>query len=384
MEIRSKALAVCAATLIAVTVLAQTPSFDLVGIAPGATGSRATALSADGLVAAGESASSSTFNPGFTWTRSGGRYDFGLVPGTPPTTTVAAISGDGSTVTGWLGSLTVTSHAYRRVGSAPIEDLGLLPGYNRAYGTGTNNDGSIVVGRVEIGLSGTTRQAFRWTSSGGMQGLGFARANGVYSEATGISRNGSTIVGNSGDDGGFNDPFVWRDGTMTVLPSLPGTSYGESSAAATNSDGSIVVGASGSPARATMWRLDIPIDLGMLPPGWNGDTALGVNDEGTVVVGSGYPTQGFGNFATIWTPATGVELLADYLTVNGVSIPSGWTLWNCRSVSADATVFAGDARSASGQHQGFVATIPEPPALTTFVLLVTLRRRSRAKFKNSS
>src|SRR5262245_10922590 len=81
---------------------AQTPSFNLVGVTPGALNSHITALSADGRVAAGYSEYEvGVFRQtGFTWTSAGGRLDFGLLPGVPPVTGPAALSTDGSLVVG--------------------------------------------------------------------------------------------------------------------------------------------------------------------------------------------------------------------------------------------------------------------------------------------
>src|ERR1051326_5930752 len=86
---------------------AQAPSFPLVGAAPnaGGTGSRVTALSADGRVAAGFSIFDTGALPGFKWTGAGGRTDFGLLPGMPHQSPVAGVSADGSVVVGSFNAL---------------------------------------------------------------------------------------------------------------------------------------------------------------------------------------------------------------------------------------------------------------------------------------
>src|SRR3954469_7647270 len=97
---RAPAIAACA--LFSALAQAQTPSFHLVGVPPGAEFSYINGLSADGSRAAGAGTSSGPFpnQPGFTWSAAGGRDDFGSLPGMPLGTVAAAISGDGATVAG--------------------------------------------------------------------------------------------------------------------------------------------------------------------------------------------------------------------------------------------------------------------------------------------
>lgn len=204
---------------------AQSPGFWLTGYAPGIlSGSHATGLTPDGLIACGGSSS----GPGFTWTRESGRYDFGLEPGMPGTTAAYGISSNGGVLAGAMYpvSTPLQSRAYRRVGSGPLVDLGVLPGTTRSYARGISGDGSTVVGACEFSQStGLFGQAFRWTAQGGMQGLGYTRPGGTMSRAQAISRDGSTIVGYSQSDG-FGGPvegFVWREGAgIQALPNVPG------------------------------------------------------------------------------------------------------------------------------------------------------------------
>src|SRR5215510_3594024 len=83
-------------------VLGQAPSFQVLGAPPGYAGSTAQAISADGHAAAGYSGGSGipNFRPGFVWTDTGGRYDYGLEPGLPWSTLTGAISANGAAVTG--------------------------------------------------------------------------------------------------------------------------------------------------------------------------------------------------------------------------------------------------------------------------------------------
>jgi len=342
-----------------------------VGVAPGHEFSRVHAISADGRVAAGGSflnVGAGSY-PGFTWTQQG-RNDFGLDAGLPHETTANALSQDGSVVVGTAAASFETLRAYVYRGPGTLQTLGTL-GYQRSFGTGVSGDGSVVVGYVEAGpVPGIAGQPFRWTQSGGMQGLGYARPWHDYGEARGISRDGGTIVGWSRGASGVSNAFAWTEGAgMQVLPDLPGTTSG-SLAYATNVTGDIIVGVSGAPRNAVLWQNGQPISLGLIP-GFTSMYPNAVDDLGNTIVGHLDPITG-SDVAGIWTSSRGMERLADYLAFQGVPVPTGWQLWDCTSVSSDGQVFGGWGRSPSGVFQGFVAVVPAPAG--AFVLLASLFR----------
>jgi uncharacterized membrane protein len=359
---------------------AQTPSFTFVGSATGGVSSRVLAVSADGQTAAGYTAFSSSAYAAFVWSAAGGRYDFGLEPGLPVVSQAYALSGDGSTAAGTSFTVASAARAFRWTGPGTYQTLGVLANNARSYGEGVSGNGSVVVGHCEAS-NPSFGQAFRWTAAGGMQGLGYARPTDVYSDATAISRDAGTVVGWSRDLGGGNDAFVWTAvGGMRPLPQLPGTPFRGSYAWGVNFDGTVVIGQSGPTRDATMWRDGVPMNLGVAP-GWLHSQPRGTSDDGSVVVGSMYSVTDFG--AYVWTPAFGMEPMADYLIRYGVQIPAGWNLIESFGVSGDGRTFSGSARMATGEQQGFVATIPEP--WSAAVVLVAFggacgggRRRSMA------
>src|SRR5262249_2140171 len=111
---------------------------------------------------------------------------------------------------------------------------------------------------------------------------------------------------------------------------LPGRTF--SSASASSSDGSVIVGTAGGPSQAFRWSVAtgmVPIDSG---------TALGVNSLGTIVVGDD------GSQAFVWTAPNGAVQL-------GV-LPGG-TKSCAYGVSADGSVVVGRANNASGVWGGF-------------------------------
>jgi hypothetical protein len=85
--------------------------------------------------------------------------------------------------------------------------------------------------------------------------------------------------------------------------------------------------------------------------------ALAVSDDANVVVGtSGYqpPTDAF-----IWTPASKIVKLSDYLTSKGITSFEGWTLITATDISPDGKIIAGTGVNNVAQRvEGFVVRLP--------------------------
>ena len=87
--------------------------------------------------------------------------------------------------------------------------LGDLPGgafLSSAYAV--SDDGSVVGGS---GTAGFVAEAFRWTSEGGMQGLGQVTPGGFDSVVRGVSGDGSVAVGSGAYFEG-SEAFRWTSG----------------------------------------------------------------------------------------------------------------------------------------------------------------------------
>jgi probable HAF family extracellular repeat protein len=167
-----------------------------------------------------------------------------------------------------------------------ITNLGTLPGGNYSNAWGISADGSVVVGFSDSTNGG---RAFRWTSAG-MTDLG-TLPGGNSSEARGVSADGSFVVGTSTSASGGR-AFRWTSAGMTDLGTLPGGNY--SYAWGISADGSVVVGYSNSAngGRAFRWTSAGMTDLGTLPGG-NHSVAYSVSADGSVVVGySNNPNEG--------------------------------------------------------------------------------------------
>lgn len=245
----------------------------------------------------------------------------------------------------------LASHA---LSAASLTGLGGLPGapvYSEA--AGVSDDGSVVVGKC----ASRDTEAFRWSRTGGMVVAADLLNDGLHSWALGVSRDGSTVVGARflhTEDSGYNEAFVWPTGGGVLglgdfpggfIP--PGISF-YSEAGGVSSDGSVVVGQGLSDDGQEPFRWTAGGSLGRLGNPGGGVTfgvATGVSADGSVVVGQGYLSSGPQAFR--WTSAGGVVGLGDLL--------GGWFESMARSVSPDGSVVAGYGTSTDGE-EAFVWT----------------------------
>jgi probable HAF family extracellular repeat protein len=171
-----------------------------------------------------------------------------------------------------------------------MQDLGTLGGnWSEAYGVSA--DGSVVVGGAD-NAAGQTR-AFRWTAAGGMQDLG--TLGGRRSEAYGVSADGSVVVGVADNAAGQERAFRWTAARgMQDLGTLGGN---WSEAYGVSADGSVVVGvAENAPwqGRAFRWTAasgmeDLNITYAhLLTDGSKLREARAISPDGRYIVGYGY------------------------------------------------------------------------------------------------
>jgi probable HAF family extracellular repeat protein len=182
-----------------------------------------------------------------------------------------AVSSAGATVVGQSSS--GYSHAWRWTSDGTTQDLGFLeePGQPSGYDTiayAVSADGSVVAGvsTAIFGASGQGR-AFRWTAAGGIQSLG-------YGGAYGVSGDGSVVVGYANNWGTtLLGACRWlSDGTTEIIGSLRADGGGCTPLAASY-DGSAVTGYSSydinsGNVHAFRWVGGLGMqDLGVLPGG---------------------------------------------------------------------------------------------------------------------
>lgn len=329
---------------------AQSTGFWLVGTQPGGTTNAVSALSRDGSIAVGGGYGMPVYtNVAFHWTQSGGRVDWGLGPGMPLSTYTTCIDDSGQIIAGVM-----SWGPFRRVGEGPLENLGVLPGYQWSNVTGMSGDGSVIVGTSteQYHPQWATYEAFRWTPAGGLEGLGNLVPNKYLREATGVSRDGSTIVGSEG----LGIPFaLTEDAGLTLL-------LGGSSARAVNADGSVIVGSLSTPnwSHAARWENGQWKDIASFLYTFKHSTAFAVSDDGSVV-GGDIQTSPL-TVAFIWTQDTGMVKLDEYLALFGIAVPAGF-------VPRYVYAFSGNGRTMGGygyhpstkKYEGWVAAVPAEP-----------------------
>jgi len=221
-----------------------------------------------------------------------------------------------------------------------LEDLGTLGG-SSSSASGVSADGSVVVGNA-YNASGDYR-AFRWTDAGGLENLG--TFGGLYSYADAVSADGFIVVGEATNASNQVRAFRWTAaGGMQNLGTLPGGDY--SSANAVSADGSVVVGSSNSAVgpdqRAFRWTGAGGMqNLGTLPGGVY-STAVAVSADGFIVVGQA-------------TNASGVERAFRWTSgiMTDLGILPGGVYSYAIAVSADGFIVVGDADIASNQVRAF-------------------------------
>jgi probable HAF family extracellular repeat protein len=226
-------------------------------------------------------------------------------------------------------------------------------------------------------------EAMRWNASEGMVNMGaMPSGSSPRAIATGVSSDGSIIVGGSNSTNGTSEAFRWTQSDGFVgLGDLSGGNF-SSVASAISRDGTVIVGQGTTIAGtfAFRWTQAGMVSLGDLPGFPNSSYARGVSDDGRIVVGSGNISGGLFGQAFVWEQGVGMKSLLSILLANGINpADDGWTdLTDATGVSADGKTIVGTGFR-NGFQQGFVAVLPEPAAVTLIgagmLVLCTLRRR---------
>ncbi len=275
------------------------------------------------------------------------------------TLSAEAISGDGTTVVGIIGTAELF---YWRAGTGVVS-LGSLT--DLTFNSVVNRDGTYIAGSAAIIPGDPLNHAFRWDAVNGFVDLG--ALNGPWSQISGISNDGRVVVATDLDSAGHDQFFRWEAGTVKYvsnaraqavsgdgnvvvgrsadlafrwdeasgivsLGALPNGVF--STANATNRDGSVIVGISdlGGPAQHAFRHTAAGMqDLGTLGGGWS--SAIDVNADGSVVVGTSEVADG-SDRAYRWTLGAGMVDLG-VLTGQRESMASG--------VSDDGNIVVGDS-----------------------------------------
>jgi uncharacterized membrane protein len=260
----------------------------------------------------------------FRWTASGGAQDIGLLPSGENSSLATGVSAEGNVVVGYgytlSGSTFGPSTAFRWTQAGGFEPIpNLLPTHPGTWALDVSADGGAVVGLTSSFYDGAiavaSAEAFRWTEAGGTIGLGDLSGGEYDSEATSISADGAIVVGRSKSD--FNvivngvtnqfEAFRWTETTGMVglgaLPVSPGIVM-QSEALAISPDGHYIVGDArlGDNTEAVYWRdgqsaktvrsLLESAGLQSSLAGWTLFSATGVSTNGRTIVGYGLDPAG--------------------------------------------------------------------------------------------
>ena len=245
-----------------------------------------------------------------------------LPDGTFVQSSALGVSGDGKVVVGYCDRKRETGEyvreAFRWTRSGGMIGLGFLPGDERiSVARAASYDGSVIVGD-------SGEEAFRWTESTGVVG------SGERSVANGVSADGSVIVGWRLGLDNF-EAFRWTEATGIVGLGIPDDAV-QSFAEGVSADGKIIVGWADN--GAFRWSEETGMqDLGDLRGSIQDSIseALGISADGSVIVGGARNSDG-ADEAFRWTEMSGME---------GLGIPSGQNFNPASDASADGSVIVG-------------------------------------------
>ncbi len=323
--------------------------------------SQAHAVSADGSVVVGVSKSSIGLEA-FRWTLSEGIVGLGS-----PMQFAFDVSDDGTVIVGESPNEAVRwTEATGHVGLGQLSDL------DGSAAHSISGNGSVIVG---VGRVSDGNEAFKWTADDGMVSLGVPGPT-HHAVALDVSADGSVIVGESG----LRASMWTEDEGLTLLGDLGSGEEVTSAAHAVSADGETIVGhsflATSGGTEAFAWTAASGIiGLGQIDPAVLNSEALGVSADGSIIVGQG--SAGNGDEAFIWDAESGMRNLQSVLEVDFNLSLAGWQLTKAFDISDDGTTIVGVGINPSGNAEGWVATIPEPSALSLLALggLVLIRRR---------
>ena len=199
-------------------------------------------------------------------------------------------------------------------------------------------DGSVVVGTMG---HNTRSMAYRW-EDGDVTPLG--AIGGTESAATGVSADGSVVVGYTGTLWDNKEQaFRWENGVMVGLGTLDKE---RSRACDVSADGSVVVGTVYAdsphwmPSEAFRWEDGVMVGLGTL--GGEDSGAGGVSVDGSVVWGYSHISAGESE-PFIWDAEHGMRSLLQMFSSDGVDL-EGWRSWGITYVSPALDRIIGNAR----------------------------------------
>lgn len=347
--------------------------------------------SSNGQVAVGQDG---LFNDSraYRWTATEGTSGLPMLDGALRTySTASAVSGDGNTIVGQSAAapaedgsnrsvatvwrpVAANAKAIRKVerhyaetaavASLEAVNLGLFDGGIISLATGVSADGSVVVGYgdgkdPDPSFRFDTYQAFRWTQGTGRVSLGYLDQASKFSQAWGVSPDGSIVVGTDS-----SQAFRWTQAEgMVGLGKGPGALGCRANGV--SADNSTIIGFNAyndanDNNRAFRWTAaEGFVDLGVLP-GAQYSEARAISADGSVIIGlSGIKFAG--SRAFIWDKTNGMRDLKEVLVAGNPNL-ANWTLRSATGISADGKTIVGSGTNPNGDTEGFTAVLEVRPA----------------------
>jgi hypothetical protein len=304
------------------------------------------------------------------WSLPAGILDLDPVGVAFPSHTAHAASQDGSVIVGYgVTGIQITSFRWTVGGGIVLFDPS-APFDIQA--TDISADGQAIVGHGASG--GATGSHWRWTSSGGWELI----IPSTLGRVDAVSADGNTVTGETFVVGpmDFFEAFRWTP--TTGAKALDGFDLGwfeHTAGTGISADGSTVVGTLGLDFEESgflhMQGSSELVDLGDLVGGEVRTMPTDVSGDGAIVVGRSRTADGWRAF--IWDATNGMRELSSVLSGYGVDL-TGWTLVNATAISDDGLVIAGIGTNPGGQEEGWVVvldeTVPQVPALSLLALLL--------------
>jgi len=312
-------------SLVSSTSALTTASFQPIGQGPKGSGgvwSRAWGVSSDGTVVG----TYLTLNAdgvflqthAYRWTDTTGFEDLGALNPLAQAAEAYAVSDDGAKVVGWSTGISGYQRPFLWTAAGGMQELSKVPGTD-AYASGISNDGSVIVGAYYVDADGW--HAFLWNGKN-VTDLGFLRnghdkiKTGGNTKGEAVCGFGTAVVGSTVDSSGIQTAFRWQK--KPRMQNLAGvgtnnTAYAEGC----SGDGSVVVGTSMDDLGnllATRWSPTQILSLGTL--GGNMSESHGSSADGSIVAGgAGLPfVDGISQFSAFrWSSTTGMEQLSKVL-----------------------------------------------------------------------
>lgn len=264
-----------------------------------------------------------------------------MIPPSPSGSRVTpySISGDGNVVVGWAYDSTYTRQAFTWDAVNGITLLGDLPGgSNASFATGVSFDGSTIVG---VGANEDGFDPFYWNSTDGLTGLNVSLGGGASVRSATISDDGNFIVGTSyrilseNNSEGYrwdaiNGFLLLGSGTWHPVISGDGLKI-----AGTNSQGLYLWTEAGG-----------AVDLGK-PVGANSVFVRGISRNGNAIVGYFIDSDGDWE-AYLWDSIDGFTNLGHFFPAGTFSV--------AYDISGDGRIVVGQSDIVGGDRQAFVWT----------------------------